>query len=260
MPYFSREDNRQVTLYYDILPANAIVTPSPPPILLIHGFAGTPESDFAQQLPRLRERQTLLLPHLYGYGKSTQRTTYSPLYYREDAKDLLTLLDLLQLFQVQVVAFSDGGIVGLLLAALYPQRVRALAVLGAQSYVQASDIAAIRHWLLERPLAPEWQQELARLHGEPYWRGLPEMYVNAQETLLETGGELISPQELSQIACPTLIMHGERDRVVSVAYAHQLHAQIPGSRLHLFAAGHAAHLRCSEEYTGLLLDFLHTNQ
>ncbi|HEY0756580.1 MAG TPA: alpha/beta hydrolase [Ktedonobacteraceae bacterium] len=245
-------------IYYDVfLPNFMIQTTSPPErLLLVHGFAGTPASDFAEQLPTFRQEYSVLAPHLHGYGHSTPRQSYTPRYYHEDVEDLVTLLDALEFERVQVVGFSDGAIVSLLLAALYPARVKAVAVLGAQPTINAENVAGIRRWLLEAPISPEWQRQLAELHGEPYWRSLPAMYVAAQEALLAHGGVLISDAELAAIACPTLIMHGTRDRIVPVEYAHILQQKIHHSRLHLFEAGHPAHLRYPVEYTQLVLEFL----
>jgi len=255
MPYFVKDH----TLYYEIFQAHITPPAASKSILLLHGFAGTATSDFARLIPQLQERQNILAPDLYGYGKSSQRTAYSTNYYRDDVADIKELLDYLKLQEVQIVAFSDGGIVGLLLAALYPKRVRSLAVLGAQARLELNDVTAIRHWLLERPLAEDWQKELAGLHGEPYWRSLPKRYVQAQEGLLATGGELIKKQELATIQCPTLIMHGKRDRVVPVAYAYELQEQIVNAQLELFDTGHAAHLRKVEEYNQAIMEFLETN-
>jgi pimeloyl-ACP methyl ester carboxylesterase len=225
-------------------------------VLLIHGFGGTPESDFAAQLPALRRYYRVVAPHLHGYGRSSHRTTYVPSFYRDDAADLVALLDELAIERVLVLAFSDGAIVGLLLAALYPERVQALAAMGAQPSINAENLAAIRHWLLEKPLPEDWQEDLARLHGEPYWRSLPRMYVEGQEALVGAGGIIITDEELAAIRCPTLIMHGRRDRIVPADYARIIHEHIPGSELLLFDAGHAAHLRCEREYTDAVMGFL----
>jgi len=168
---------------------------------------------------------------------------------------MVELLDALHISRVNVLGFSDGATVGLLMAALYPQRVESLAVLGAQPTINQRDISAIRHWLLEKPLSEEWQAQLAQLHGEPYWRSLPAMYVQGQEGLVAAGGIIITDQELAAIHCPTLIMHGVRDRIVAVEYAHILHTHIVGSRLLLFDAGHPAHIRCEEEYNAAITEF-----
>lgn len=259
MPFYQTE---HTLVYYNLfVPDFTIQAESPPErLLLIHGFAGTPTNDFAEQLPAFHQEYCVLAPHLHGYGLSTPRQSYTPQYYREDVADLVALLDALELERVLVVGFSDGAIVSLLLAALHPERVKAVAILGAQATINAQNVAAIRNWLLESPLSEEWQHQLAELHGEPYWRTLPAMYVEAQEALLAHGGVLISDEELAAITCPMLIMHGTRDRIVPVNYARVLHEKISKSRLHLFEAGHPAHLRYPAEYTALVLEFFQQMQ
>jgi valacyclovir hydrolase len=255
MPFL---DTPNTTMYYDISEPN--FTTLPPTshvhtVLLIHGFVGTPESDFGAQLPALLSHFRVIAPHLHGYGRSTHRSRYALSFYRDDAADLVLLLDSLNIDKVLALGFSDGGIVGLLLAALYPQRVLALAAMGAQPTINARNVADIRHWLLETPLAEDWQKELARLHGEPYWRSLPRMYVEGQEALVAAGGVIITDEELASIRCPALIMHGKRDRIVPADYARIISERIPNSQMLLFDAGHAAHLRCEKEYTSAFMNF-----
>lgn len=255
MPFL---DTPTTTMYYDIFEPDFTALPlasEQHTVLLIHGFAGTPESDFKGQLPALRSYYRVLAPHLHGYGRSTQRSSYALSFYRDDAADMVRLLDALDIDKVRVLGFSDGGTVGLLLAALHPQRVLALAVMGAQPTINAQNVTAIRHWLLEVPLAEDWQKELASLHGEPYWRSLPRMYVEGQEALVAAGGVIITDEELASIRCPALIMHGKRDRIVPADYARIISERIPGSQVLLFDAGHAAHLRCEKEYTSAIMNF-----
>jgi valacyclovir hydrolase len=260
MPFL---DTANTTMYYDIFEPNFTTMPLASQgntLLLIHGFGGTPESDFGAQLPVLRSHFRVIAPHLHGYGRSTHRNSYNLSFYRDGANDLATLLDSLNFDKALVLGFSDGGIVGLLLAALYPQRVLALAVMGAQPEINAQNVAAIRHWLVETPLSEDWQKELAKLHGEPYWRSLPGMYVEGQEKLVAGGGVIITGEELASIRCPALIMHGKRDRVVPANYAHMISERIPNAQLLLFDAGHAAHLRCEKEYTSAIMDFFLNQQ
>lgn len=252
MPFISAAHSM---LYYEIFAQEITAAPKRGTLLLLHGFGGTPEINFAAQLPLLQKQYTVLAPHLHGYGKSSQRSRYATSFYRDDVDDMIALLDALQLPQVRVLAFSDGGIVGLLLAALHPQRVQALAILGAQHRINQQDVTDIRHWLLELPQPAEWQEEMARLHGDPYWRSLPAMYVQGQANLVEAGGVIISDKELSHITCPTLIMHGKRDRIVPASYAQAIHEHIPGSQLLLFDAGHSAHLKQEKAYTETILNF-----
>jgi len=141
MPFLSTP---HTTMYYDVFEPDFTTTgriPHPSTVLLIHGFGGTPESDFEGQLPAL-SRYCVVAPHLHGYGRSTKREAYTLTFYRDDAADLAMLLDWLRIEHTLVLGFSDGGIVGLLLAALYPQRVKALAVMGAQPTVNAQTAGA----------------------------------------------------------------------------------------------------------------------
>ncbi|GAC1565566.1 MAG: alpha/beta fold hydrolase [Ktedonobacteraceae bacterium] len=255
MPFLSTP---RTTMYYDFFESDFTALGNKSHlsnVLLIHGFAGTPESDFARQLPVLRQWYRVIAPHRHGYGRSASRRAYALTFYRDDAADLAALLDALHVQQTLVLGFSDGGIAGLLRAALYPQHVKALAIMGAQPAINEQDAKGIRHWLLETPLPEDWQAELATLHGDPYWRSLPSMYVEGQDALVEAGGVIISDGELAGIRCPTLIMHGKRDRIVPVDYATILHEKIAGCELLLFDAGHAAHLRCEQEYTSAVMDF-----
>ena len=127
--------------------------------------------------------------------------------------------------------------------------------MGAQPTINAQNVAAIRHWLIETPLPEDWQKELAKLHGDPYWRSLPSMYVEGQEKLVNAGGVIITDEELASIRCPALIMHGKRDRIVPVDYASIISKRIPNAQILLFDAGHAAHLRYEKEYTSSIVKF-----
>src|SRR6266480_5528765 len=255
MPFL---DTPNAMMYYDVFEPNFTTLSFSSQlytVLLIHGFGGTPESDFAGQLPALLSHFRVIAPHLHGYGRSTHRRSYALSFYRDDVKDLVMLLDNLNIETVLVLGFSDGGIVGLLLAALYPQRVLALAVMGAQPAINEQNVASIRHWLIDTPLPEDWQKELAKLHGEPYWRSLPRMYVEGQEALVAAGGVIITDEELASIRCPALIMHGKRDRIVPVDYATIISKRIPKAQILLFDAGHAVHLRYEKEYTSSIVKF-----
>src|SRR5258706_6315044 len=85
--------------------------------------------------------------------------------------------------------------------------------------------------------------------------------MSRQEALVAAGGVIITDEELAAIACPVLIMHGKRDRIVPVDYAYVLSERIAGSQMLLFDTGHAAHLRCEKEYTAaVMIFFLHQPQ
>jgi len=73
--------------------------------------------------------------------------------------------------------------------------------------------------------------------------------------------EFIDPivSKLSTIASPTLIIHGQQDKLVPVAHAHVAAKNIPNAQLHIFDhCGHWASIEHPEEFNQLVLEFLAT--
>jgi pimeloyl-ACP methyl ester carboxylesterase len=85
---------------------------------------------------------------------------------------------------------------------------------------------------------------------------------------LETTPDVIATQELEvdwrrpagrlgQVACPTLIIHGEADKPVPVAIAESIVAAKPTARLELIPkGGHRPDIRTHELVNPLLMDFV----
>src|SRR5207244_12072159 len=118
MPFLNTSNT---TMYYDIFEPNFTklsFSSQVNTILLIHGFGGTPESDFGAQLPVLQSHFRVIAPHLHGYGRSMHRNSYNLSFYRDDANDLATLLDLLNIDKVLVLGLSYVGSIGLLFQSL----------------------------------------------------------------------------------------------------------------------------------------------
>jgi pimeloyl-ACP methyl ester carboxylesterase len=105
MPFL---DTPNTTMYYDISEPNFTTLSHAShvrTVLLIHGFGGTPESDFGAQMPALLGHFRVIAPHLHGYGRSTHRSRYALSFYRDDAADLIQLLDSLNIDKVMVLGF-----------------------------------------------------------------------------------------------------------------------------------------------------------
>jgi pimeloyl-ACP methyl ester carboxylesterase len=109
-----------------------VVEGSGPPMLLIHGFAGSHASwgDSGFVAP-LRERFQLLMPDVRAHGQSDGPA--DPAAYRTDllAADMIAILDDRGIAQAHVLGYSMGGVIGYSLAREAPQRVRSLVVGGA---------------------------------------------------------------------------------------------------------------------------------
>jgi pimeloyl-ACP methyl ester carboxylesterase len=58
------------------------------------------------------------------------------------------------------------------------------------------------------------------------------------------------------VRCPTLILHGTRDTIVPFSHAEAAHAQIPGSRLVSYDAGHTLWFAKHREVAAVMDAFL----
>src|SRR5258706_5021881 len=77
----------------------------------------------------LAPTHTVIAVDSRAQGRSTDSA--APLSYAQMGDDMIKLMDVLQLKQVDVVGWSDGGIVGLDMALKHPERVRRLIAIGA---------------------------------------------------------------------------------------------------------------------------------
>ncbi len=98
-------------------------------LVLLHGGGATPRDSFAKQMRAFAAAHRVIAPEQVGHGRTPGLP--GPLSYTRMMEDTAALLDALRLGPVDVVGFSDGGIIGLMLAAHHPELVRRVVVSGA---------------------------------------------------------------------------------------------------------------------------------
>jgi pimeloyl-ACP methyl ester carboxylesterase len=101
------------------------------PVLLLHG--GLANSDYWGNLvPVLvRNQFEVIVADSRGHGRSTR--SGQPYSYDLMASDMIALLDYLKLPKVDLVGWSDGGIIGIDLAVHHPERLNSLFAFGANT-------------------------------------------------------------------------------------------------------------------------------
>ena len=93
------------------------------PVLLIHGGLGN-ANIWANQVIDLMKDHLVIVADSRGHGRSTR--TAEPLGYDLMSSDYLALLDYLKIDKVDLVGWSDGGIIGLDIAMSHPERLNHL--------------------------------------------------------------------------------------------------------------------------------------
>ena len=174
---------------------------------------------------------------------------------RDMAKDLAKAMDSLGIESACVMGVSQGGMIAQFLAAEHPEKVEklVLAVTGpwaneiVQHFVRhVMDLAEKgdhRQLMIDSAEQSYSEKRLKKLRlSYPVLGriGKPESYrrylLNAEAILAFDARPV-----LGKIACPTLILGGEEDKVVGVEGSRELHAAIPGSELYLYPGlGHGA--------------------
>jgi len=181
------------------------------PLLLIHGN-GESIKIFKGQIGAFSRRYRVIAMDSRGQGKSELGTT--ALSYAQMSEDTNALLDHLMLAHVRVLGWSDGGIIGLLLAIHHPDKVGMLAVMGANLQPDAA-----YSWAVDgvARLRKRVTSELATSHDPKR--------LQRQLQLLDLLGNQphIPVSDLATIQAPTLVMAADRD-VIRDEHTHSAYS------------------------------------
>jgi valacyclovir hydrolase len=227
------------------------------PLLLIPGALGTGAGDFPGQIDWFAARDfSVIAPDLRGYGRSRPPERDYPLdFYHRDASDMLALMSDLGHARFNIMGWSDGGNVAVIMAAEQPQRVAKLVVFGGQTFLTAEEIAALNAIRKIAAWSPRAADAMRAVYGDEL-DVLWDRYVTGQEALFNAGGDLYRPL-LAKVTCPTFVLHGAKDPLTPGLHAEAIHRGIAGSRLHIFAEGkHNIHIRFRDEFNHLVHAFL----
>jgi pimeloyl-ACP methyl ester carboxylesterase len=196
------------------------------PLLLVHGN-GEDHSIFNEAAALLRERFTCYALDSRGHGRSSRGV---PLHYRAMAADLCAFLEALDLRDVLLYGFSDGGIVGLLAAGM-TERITGLAVSGANLSPRGVKSSLRLRIALENLLRPSPLLQL--MLREPD----------------------ISDEELRRIRAKTLVLAGSGDLIRERETRH-IAKTVPGAALRILPGeDHGSYIVHSEKIARILLAF-----
>lgn len=250
-----------------------------PALLLLHGLLGTADA-WAAATHRLAGSSTVYAPDALGIGGS-DRKPFLDVSLRASAGRLIALMDSLQIERADIVGTSHGGAVALMLAALYPERVRSL-VLHAPAN-PFSDIAdplirfyrtPLGRWFANYvPTVPGSMQSLAmgRMYGdasrvragslEPYITSLripgTVSYVLSVLERWETDMQDLADMLPRLRDVPVLLLWGNRDRAVSLRSGERLAEYFDRVTMVVIpGAGHLPHEELPSVFGGAVNGFL----
>ncbi len=227
-----------------------------PPLLLLHGGLQTISSSFSKQIPAFAESHRVIAVEQMGHGHTAD--TGRELTYRVMAEDTAELLRQLKLTAVDVVGWSDGGIIGLVLAAHHPELVRRLIVAGANIRPDGCTADFLAH---VRALKPEDMKGFARqeydksspdgpAHFPVVFRKVQNLWLTAP-----TSAD-IDDGQLGRIQAPTMILVGDHD-IIRLEHTLEIYKHIPHAQLCILpGTSHNTLDRRSEWVNPIVLSFL----
>ncbi|MCD9879736.1 alpha/beta fold hydrolase [Streptomyces guryensis] len=201
-------------------------------------------------------------------GTGTSDKPQGPYSTWQFADDVMAVLDGLGIQRADVYGTSMGGRVAQWVAARHPQRVQHL-ILGCTSpggphaverdtsvrrALAQADPEAARDALTDLMYSPAWRAA----HPGPYTTlGDPDMPPHARRGHLLASNGHDAWDALPLITAPTLILHGNQDRLTPPDNLPLLAARIPDARTHVFpGARHAYFEECRAEAGALVTAFL----
>jgi 3-oxoadipate enol-lactonase len=219
--------------------AYAVVGDGAQPILFVHGATATGEFEWADLAAALGPGYRCILPDLRGHGRSEFRPTATT----GDAirADLRYLIEHADMGRPHIVGFSYGAEIALTLELDNPGTARSL-VLISPGTGRPIDYRVPRLEYLHR----SWPFALRRLHeathGPEHWRDL----VTA-----------LHEDTLAGVACPVLLMAGDRDEPTRQQQGRRFAQVNPRARfVEIVGAAHSAHQNRPDTVRGVIGDFL----
>ncbi|MBD0285851.1 MAG: alpha/beta hydrolase [Flavisolibacter sp.] len=212
------------------------------PLLIIHGNSGS-IVNFVNQIPYFSKKYKVIVADSRAQGKSAD--TGDSLSYEMMADDYAALLDAMKIDSAYVIGWSDGGINGLLLAIRHPEKVKKLAITGANL---SPDTTAVFNDVIEmvRPDYNRLKEKTQRTTEEKAQWKL--MRLLLEEPHITTG-------DLHKIAVPTLVIGGDHD-VIKPEHTLLIAQNIPQSYLWIIPnSGHSTPVVYRNEFNKTIDEF-----
>lgn len=257
-----------------------------PVLLLLHGIAGSSET-WLPAMQLLQRDHEVVAPDFLGHGRSAKPLgDYSLGNHAAGIRDLLHLLGI---ERATVIGQSFGGGVAMQFAYQFPERCERLVL------VDAGGLGREVSWLLRLMTLPAAEfvmplifvpqvrsvgdavfdflgaRGICERGGREIWRSYASLteasnrqaFIRTMRAVIDPGGQAVNAMDRLYLAAgmPTLIIWGEKDRIIPLDHAYRAHEAIPNSRLEVIeGVGHYPHVERPGHFVEILRQFLETTE
>lgn len=238
------------------------------PVLVFSNSLGTNLSMWDKVVAELKDHFRILRYDTRGHGESLVNGPKATII--ELAIDLLNLMDELKISKAWFCGISIGGITGMKLALMNPERFSGFILANTSPRIATPDVWKNRIELVkENGLAPVALGTPARWFTPEYVQknasevshmidvlssSSPKGYRACCEALVDEN----LWDEIGSISSRCLIISGKYDEITTIAEAEKMQQLIRGSRLKILEANHLSSVECPEEFSKAILDFTGT--
>ncbi len=221
------------------------------PVILLHG--GLANSRYwGDQVPALvAAGYRVVLIDSRGHGRSSRDAR--PYTYELMESDVVAVMDRLGLKRAAVVGWSDGAIVGLVMALKNPERLTRVFAFAANM-----DPSGVKPDADKNPTFARFEARAAQDYAalSPTPRGYAD-FEKAIKRMWDTEPNY-KAEDLARIRIPVAIVDGDHDEAIKRAHTEYLGRAIPGAKLVILPdASHFAMLQRPAEFNAALIAFLH---
>ena len=222
-----------------------------PPVVMLHGGLGASDHWGAEARALIDDHHQVILIDSRGHGRSTRDP--HPLTYVKMAADVLAVMDAVGVKRADIVGWSDGAIIGLVLAMQHPERLDAVYAFGANMDLKGFNPAAALS-----PALPQADKALRKLYART--SPTPGEYDNFFRWVLtmQATQPTYSAADLAAIHGQRIaIADAEHEEFILRAHTDYLARTIPGAKLVILpGVSHFAALQAPEVFSRSVIGFL----
>ena len=192
------------------------------PFILLHGN-GEDGSYFRKQIDYFSESYRVIALDTRGHGKSPRGTR--PFTIEQFSCDLYAFMTELEISSAVILGFSDGANIAMKFAMDHPDKVKALILNGGN--LNPEGVKRI----IQVPI------EIGYKIAGRFASKSPKAKKNAEMLGLMVKEPNISPDELSKITAPTLVICGKND-MIKESHTKEIAENIPNAKLSIIKGDH----------------------
>ncbi len=245
----------------------------PETLFFIHGFTGNVEEWYFQFF-HFEKKYRVIAIDLRGHGKSEIEDK------EINADDLINdidgFLEKKGISKINLIGHSMGGMIAQYFTLKYPEKVEKLVLIsttsgGPQRKIPESYIKFIKSTTVDnlidimsrsasiplKKMKPERREFYKKLQKWSVERRSKAISINTYIRYLQTSSKINLRNRINEIKVPTLILYGDKDRLVAKTNSEFLREHIANSNLIMFPdCGHAPQREYFIEFNNYLSQFL----